>query len=152
MHPTQVRFIVSLFFLLLIPSLHAGLASELLETFKRLIRSDCQCSRFNCCSKWGYCGRTDAYCGEGCQSAPCKNVAMKNWNHLLIPPDIFACVFSQLEPHLRARRYRALTEAMVATKWRPTNKVEAAIFLAHISHATNGLGTLAQSCPTPEGT
>jgi len=26
------------------------------------------CDNGNCCSKWGYCGDTEDYCGEGCQS------------------------------------------------------------------------------------
>lgn len=26
------------------------------------------CANALCCSKWGYCGSTDAYCGDGCQS------------------------------------------------------------------------------------
>ena len=150
MHPIPVALLVSLCFLLLVPSLRANLASELLETFKRLIRSDCHCAQYNCCSKWGYCGRTEAYCGDGCQSGPCNDVPMKKSSHSLITPDVFACVFPQLELNLRAQRYRALVEAMIASKWRPASKVEAAIFLAHVSHATNGLKTLAQSCPTPE--
>ncbi len=25
-----------------------------------------------CCSAWGFCGATDAYCGNGCQSGPCE--------------------------------------------------------------------------------
>lgn len=26
-----------------------------------------------CCSQYGYCGKTTAHCGEGCQSGPCTN-------------------------------------------------------------------------------
>jgi chitinase len=29
------------------------------------------CDNNLCCSEWGYCGSTDAYCGDGCQSGPC---------------------------------------------------------------------------------
>ena len=31
----------------------------------------CGCQPGLCCSKYGYCGTTSAYCGEGCQSGPC---------------------------------------------------------------------------------
>ncbi|WOL12623.1 hypothetical protein Cni_G21390 [Canna indica] len=32
---------------------------------------NCGCSPDLCCSKWGFCGLGDDYCGEGCQSGPC---------------------------------------------------------------------------------
>ncbi|KAL0720571.1 hypothetical protein Bca4012_035170 [Brassica carinata] len=31
------------------------------------------CKGNMCCSKWGFCGLTNAYCGTGCQSGPCKS-------------------------------------------------------------------------------
>ncbi|CAN6268367.1 unnamed protein product [Urochloa humidicola] len=31
----------------------------------------CNCQPDQCCSKYGYCGTTIDYCGEGCQSGPC---------------------------------------------------------------------------------
>jgi len=33
---------------------------------------NCGCASGLCCSKWGYCGTTSAYCGNGCQSGPCS--------------------------------------------------------------------------------
>ncbi|RCV34316.1 hypothetical protein SETIT_7G150100v2 [Setaria italica] len=32
----------------------------------------CNCQPGLCCSKYGYCGTTSTYCGEGCQSGPCS--------------------------------------------------------------------------------
>ena len=32
---------------------------------------NCGCDSDQCCSKWGYCGTDDDYCGDGCQSGPC---------------------------------------------------------------------------------
>nr|AAA98236.1 antifungal protein [Ipomoea nil]AAA98237.1 antifungal protein [Ipomoea nil] len=32
------------------------------------------CGNGLCCSQWGYCGSTAAYCGAGCQSQ-CKSTA-----------------------------------------------------------------------------
>jgi len=34
---------------------------------------NCGCASGLCCSKYGYCGTTSAYCGNGCQSGPCYN-------------------------------------------------------------------------------
>ncbi|GLJ38802.1 hypothetical protein SUGI_0790950 [Cryptomeria japonica] len=31
----------------------------------------CGCSSDICCSQYGYCGTTTAYCGEGCKEGPC---------------------------------------------------------------------------------
>ena len=33
----------------------------------------CGCQPGLCCSKYGYCGLGDPYCGEGCRSGPCKS-------------------------------------------------------------------------------
>ena len=32
---------------------------------------NCGCQPGYCCSKYGYCGLGDPYCGEGCRSGPC---------------------------------------------------------------------------------
>lgn len=36
---------------------------------------NCNCAAGLCCSKYGYCGTTSDYCGEGCQAGPCTNSA-----------------------------------------------------------------------------
>ncbi|MCD7457651.1 Endochitinase ep3 [Datura stramonium] len=36
---------------------------------------NCGCSEDLCCSKWGYCGSGNDYCGEGCQGGPCFSTA-----------------------------------------------------------------------------
>lgn len=32
----------------------------------------CGCSPIMCCSRFGFCGTSDVYCGSGCQSGPCR--------------------------------------------------------------------------------
>jgi chitinase len=32
---------------------------------------NCGCAADVCCSQYGYCGTSDAYCGAGCQAGPC---------------------------------------------------------------------------------
>eukprot|EP00253_Pinus_taeda_P030083 PITA_30083 len=34
---------------------------------------NCRCASGLCCSKYGYCGTTSAYCGAGCKSGPCSS-------------------------------------------------------------------------------
>eukprot|EP00253_Pinus_taeda_P004875 PITA_04875 len=34
---------------------------------------NCGCASCLCCSKYGYCGTTSDYCGDGCQSGPCTS-------------------------------------------------------------------------------
>nr|AEF59006.1 class I chitinase [Pinus contorta] len=34
---------------------------------------NCGCASGLCCSKYGYCGTTSAYCGAGCKSGPCSS-------------------------------------------------------------------------------
>jgi len=38
-----------------------------------LVAQNCGCAPNLCCSKYGYCGLGDTYCGDGCQSGPCYN-------------------------------------------------------------------------------
>ena len=35
------------------------------------------CANNLCCSKYGYCGSTSAWCGTGCQSGPCTSSSSK---------------------------------------------------------------------------
>ncbi|KAG5529131.1 hypothetical protein RHGRI_029714 [Rhododendron griersonianum] len=32
---------------------------------------DCSCAADECCSQYGYCRTSDAYCGTGCPAGPC---------------------------------------------------------------------------------
>ncbi|KAF8041260.1 hypothetical protein BT93_A0004 [Corymbia citriodora subsp. variegata] len=34
----------------------------------------CGCAPSLCCSRWGYCGTGDAYCGISCQAGPCSTL------------------------------------------------------------------------------
>ena len=39
--------------------------------FGAAVAQNCGCASNLCCSKFGYCGSGDDYCGDGCQSGPC---------------------------------------------------------------------------------
>ncbi|UJR08619.1 hypothetical protein I4U23_012878 [Adineta vaga] len=127
---------------------------HLVNNLKRLTREICFCPPNECCSKWGYCGKTDEYCGINCQSGPCKNATRKvqvkknkeKQPDSNITVEIFACAFPKLDSGLRARRFQGLLEAMELMKWKPANGNEAAVFLSHVSHETDGLITLEEYC------
>ena len=116
------------------------------DSRKRVLRSSCSCSKNECCSKWGYCGKGDAYCGQGCQSGPCKISPQAMNAGFNITTEMFACVFPAIDADLRAQRLKGFTEAMEQMKWKPINSTEAAVFLAHVSHETDGLKTLVEYC------
>ncbi len=152
MHIRQVSLVGFILIGILSSKIYGGLSDQLLEIFKRLIQSDCNCDPYFCCSKWGYCGSTKAYCGDGCQSGPCINKPTKIPDRFNITSEIFECVFPDINVNIRTRRFQGLTAAMAQMKWAPINAVEGAIFLAHIAYETDGLNTLAEDCIKQDST
>lgn len=98
------------------------------------------CSKSNqCCLKNNSCGSTIEYCGIGCQSGPCIN---NNTNTSIITKKNFQCAFPLLNTTLLNHRFQALKKS----GWLPINKDEAAVFLSHVSHETDGLQTYVEYC------
>ncbi|CAF2420525.1 unnamed protein product [Rotaria sp. Silwood2] len=60
----------------------------------------------------------------------------------VIDSSTFACVFNMIDPTVRAKRF----DGLKATGWTPVNKDEAAVFLAHAFHETDGLQTTREYC------
>lgn len=151
-HTIQVLLVGFIFTGILLEKTNGDISDKLWNTFKRMIQSNCSCSPYLCCSKWGYCGSTNAYCGAGCQSGPCKNRPTNNQTSFTITSEIFQCAFPNIDPNIRNRRFEGLSKAMVEMKWKPINSVEAAIFLTHISGETDGLKNLAENCTSHKST
>ncbi|KAH7670900.1 chitinase protein [Dioscorea alata] len=61
MHSFRITFLQAILF--------AGAVSGLLSRFA--LAQNCGCAANLCCSKYGYCGTGDPYCGDGCQQGPC---------------------------------------------------------------------------------
>lgn len=99
-----------------------------------------------CRSKWGYCGSGSDYCGEGCQAGPCTGGGGGggggNNNGDIINEQNFACAFNTIDSGTRASRFTGLRDS----GWKPSNKEEAAVFLAHVFHETDGLKTMREYC------
>lgn len=107
----------------------------------RLSRQACD-DKTMCRSKWGYCGTKPEYCGEGCTAGPCTTGGSGNGNGDIINDQTFGCVFNSIDGGVRSSRLNALRQA----NWTPANKDEAAVFLAHVFHETDGLKTLREYC------
>jgi chitinase len=105
-----------------------------------------------CCSQYGFCGSTADYCGVGCQSGPCTGSSSEDDDNDngtgIITKAIFRCAFPLLNASLLHRRFGGLKK----TGWSPANIVAGAVFLAHVSHETDGLRTLVEYCAATNGT
>jgi chitinase len=102
-----------------------------------------------CRSQWGYCGTGSEYCGNGCSAGPCSSNnnggsgnGNTNSNGNIITDQMFSCAFNTIDAGTRANRLSGLRQS----GWNPTNKDEAAVFLAHVFHETDGLKTVREYC------
>ena len=93
-----------------------------------------------CRSQWGYCGVDIEYCGSDCRAGPCLATTIAPSG--IINEDNFACVFDTLDNQTRAERFNGLKQS----RWQPVNEEEAAVFLAHVFHETDGLKTMREYC------
>jgi hypothetical protein len=120
------------------------------------------CAPGNCCSKWGYCGSTDAYCGVDCVSQ-CPGTPIPS----PVPPSpgpvsptppapgpsgpgiggkITEAFFEQMFPNRNKTfyTYTSLIEASMTfpafgnTGTATQQKQDIAAFLAHVTHETAG--------------
>jgi hypothetical protein len=98
-----------------------------------------------CTSQWGYCGTTADYCGAGCQGGPCTGTGGNGGNtggSSIITDQNFACAFNTIDAGTRANRLSGLR----GSGWNPSNRDEAAVFLAHVFHETDGLKVIREYC------
>ena len=113
------------------------------------VRRQSKCSDGSMCrSNWGFCGYGSAYCGEGCQAGPCTSTGGGGGGGNggdsgdMINEQNFQCVFNTIDGNTRSQRLNGLRQS----GWKPQNKEEAAVFLAHVYHETDGLKTLTEYC------
>jgi hypothetical protein len=65
----------------------------------------------------------------------------------LIKQSQFDCIFGDLEQEQRKNRWNGLKEAIgMVPSFKLENENEVMIFLAHVSHESNGLKTLEEDC------
>ncbi|CAF0802732.1 unnamed protein product [Adineta steineri] len=103
------------------------------------------CAAGLCQSQWDYCGTGDDYCGNGCKSGPCYGSGGGGGgggDGSIITEQTFACAFNTLDAGTRFNRFSGLRDS----GWKPSNKDEAAVFLAHVFHETDGLKVIKEYC------
>ncbi|CAA0836166.1 homolog of carrot EP3-3 chitinase [Striga hermonthica] len=107
---------------------------------------NCGCATDLCCSKFGYCGTGDAYCGEGCQQGKCYNNNNNNPQSSGIVTDaFFNGIISQARSDCPGRGFYTLSAFRQAVGSYPEfgttgtaddSKREIAAFFAHVTHET----------------
>jgi len=103
-----------------------------------------------CRSQWGYCGTGGDYCGGGCTAGPCWSGGGNpgggghsgGGDSSIINEQNFGCAFNTIDAGTRSNRFHGLRNS----GWNPANKEEAAVFLAHVFHETDGLKVIREYC------
>ncbi|XP_043720238.1 endochitinase EP3-like [Telopea speciosissima] len=108
---------------------------------------NCGCASDLCCSRWGYCGTSDDYCGTGCQEGPCYAAPPTNDVMVadIVTEDFFNGIISQADSSCVGKSFYtrdAFLEALnsytsfgrVGTT--DDSKREIAAFFAHVTHET----------------
>ncbi|CAO2842121.1 unnamed protein product [Amaranthus hypochondriacus] len=114
------------------------------STFVGAAAQNCGCATGLCCSKWGYCGTTADYCGDGCQSGPCYSsttVSVPN----LVTDAFFNGIISQASSSCAGKTFYSRSAFLSAFNYYPgfgtggssdDTKREVAAFFAHVTHET----------------
>nr|QBC75407.1 chitinase class IV [Nepenthes sp. MF-2019] len=107
---------------------------------------NCGCAANLCCSKWGYCGTGDAYCGPGCQEGPCYSSGGGGSSVADIVTDsFFDGIINQASSSCAGKYFYSRSAFLDALDSYPafgtssdadTNKQEIAAFFAHVTHET----------------
>nr|XP_043627978.1 endochitinase EP3-like [Erigeron canadensis] len=107
----------------------------------------CGCAPDMCCSKYGYCGTDDAYCGKGCQAGPCSLPAPIN--NAYVPGIVTRAFFNRIlvksASNCPGRGFYTRDIFLKVIKDYPQfgrsgsfadSKREIAAFFAHVTHET----------------
>lgn len=107
---------------------------------------NCGCAANLCCSQYGYCGTSDAYCGNGCQAGPCYAPSRSGVNVADIVTDAFFYgIANQAPSGCPGRRFYSRWGFLQALGSYPSfgtsgstddSKREIAAFFAHVTHET----------------
>ncbi|XP_057862197.2 endochitinase 4-like [Cryptomeria japonica] len=119
---------------------------------------NCGCAKGLCCSKFGYCGTTQAYCGSGCKLGPCTSnpspspsvAAPSGFIESIITRDFFNRIKSGIAASCKGNNfytYSGFTSAAQASNFAgfgtsgslEVRKRELAAFFANVAHETGNL-------------
>ncbi|KAL5574715.1 hypothetical protein UlMin_016414 [Ulmus minor] len=114
------------------------------------VAQNCGCSSNLCCSKFGYCGSGNDYCGEGCRSGPCFATPGTN-NGLkvadIVTPQFFRGILNKATGDCPGKSFytrnafitAANSYSLFGSGSAQASKREVAAFFAHVSHETGFL-------------
>ncbi|KAL8136928.1 hypothetical protein V2J09_002929 [Rumex salicifolius] len=110
---------------------------------------NCGCDTGLCCSKYGYCGTTDAYCGDGCQEGPCTSAPAGDTGVVVsdvVTDAFFDGIIDQADSSCAGKGFYSRSALLDAASGYPKfgttgssvddSKREIAAFFAHVTHET----------------
>ncbi|XP_010687455.2 endochitinase A [Beta vulgaris subsp. vulgaris] len=112
-----------------------------------VVAQKCGCASGLCCSRWGYCGTTAAYCGDGCQQGPCYSSTTPSGSVMvpnLVTDAFFNRIINQASSSCAGKRFYTRSAFLSALRSYPqfgsgssdVVKREVAAFFAHLTHET----------------
>jgi len=115
----------------------------------RIMGQNCGCGSGLCCSKWGYCGTTADYCGDGCREGPCYTPTPTTSNDVSVPDVVtdafFNGIIDQADSSCAGKGFYSRSAFLDALGFYPQfgtvgssddSKREMAAFFAHLTHET----------------
>ncbi|WOL12766.1 hypothetical protein Cni_G21534 [Canna indica] len=122
------------------------LLSLLLAGIIAAAAQNCGCSSDLCCSKFGYCGSGNDYCGDGCQSGPCFSSPTNDVSVAdVVTQSFFDGIISQADGSCAGKSFYSRDSFLSAAGSFPNfgrtgtaddSKREIAAFFAHVTHET----------------
>jgi len=130
----------------------------LLISMRAAYAQNCGCSSELCCSKWGYCGSGNDYCGDGCHEGPCSNSGSTGGNSgngvsSIITKDFFDGILAVADSGCAGKSFYTydgfISAANAYSGFGTTGssdvaKRELAAFFAHVTHETGSFCYIAE--------
>ncbi|XP_058094200.1 endochitinase EP3-like [Magnolia sinica] len=112
-----------------------------------IVGQNCGCAENLCCSRWGFCGTSDEYCGAGCQAGPCNVPPPTNDVSVadIVTPEFFNGIINQADGGCAGKNFYSRSVFFEALNSYPRfgkvgtiddSKREIAAFFAHATHET----------------
>ncbi|EEF27865.1 endochitinase, putative [Ricinus communis] len=112
-----------------------------------VVAQNCGCPSDQCCSRWGFCGTTEEYCGTGCQEGPC--IAAPPTNDVsvadIVTDEFFNGIIGQADDSCVGKSFYSRAVFLEALESYPRfgrvgsvddSRREIAAFFAHVTHET----------------
>ncbi|XP_062095349.1 endochitinase EP3-like [Humulus lupulus] len=125
------------------------LGTILAGALPNVMAQNCGCSPDLCCSRFGFCGSSDAYCGEGCQAGPCKGSPSNNGGSVasVVTPQFFNGIVNKATGNCPGKSFynrdafinAANSFGQFGSGSADQSKREIAAFFAQITHETGFL-------------